>query len=156
VSRAKLVKLASTWGRKGLDGKLAEFTKAALGTLADVKATDAARLAAAQQVIEFRPDSDEAAKALLDAVTETRSHARATGISETLAAPKAKGIGAEIVGKLKDLPVAARPAAVRLVLAKADSAKAFLDAVEKGTLRFDLLALDQRQALASHPDKEIG
>src|SRR5262249_24890131 len=36
-----------------------------------------------------------------------------------------------------------------------DSAKAFLDAVEKGTLRFDMLALDQRQALASHPDKTV-
>ena len=41
------------------------------------------------------------------------------------------------------------------MLAKTDSAKAFLDAVEKGTLRFDMLALDQRQALASHPDREL-
>ena len=78
-----------------------------------------------------------------------------TGIFEALGQSKAKGVGAAVVGKLKDLPPAARPVALRLVLAKADSARAFLDAVEKGTLRFDMLALDQRTALATHPDKEL-
>ncbi len=60
-----------------------------------------------------------------------------------------------VVGKLKDLSPATRPTALRLVLSKPDTAKAFLDAVEKGTLRFDILVLDQRTALASHPDKEV-
>ncbi len=41
------------------------------------------------------------------------------------------------------------------MLAKTDSTVAFLDAVEKGVLRFDMLALDQKTALASHPDKSI-
>jgi putative membrane-bound dehydrogenase-like protein len=155
ASRGKLLKLASTWGVKGIDAQLAEITKAAFATLADAKATDTARVAAAQQVVEFQPEDDAAAKALLDVVTDKASPALATGIFEALGASKAKGIGAAVVAKLKDLPPAARPAAVRLVIAKTDSAKAFLDAVEKGTLRFDLLALDQRTALASHPDKEI-
>ncbi|MFO0825675.1 MAG: c-type cytochrome [Gemmataceae bacterium] len=87
--------------------------------------------------------------------TRKRRQALATGIFDALSASKAKNIGAAVVGKLKDLPPAARPAALRLVLAKTDSAKAFLDAVEKGTLRFDFLALDQRTALANHADKEI-
>ncbi|MFO0803870.1 MAG: hypothetical protein U0791_12220 [Gemmataceae bacterium] len=44
-----------------------------------------------------------------------------------------------------------KPAAIRLVLAKTDSTCAFLDAVEKGTLRFDLLALRSPHGpLASH------
>ncbi|VTT97291.1 secreted glycosyl hydrolase : Putative membrane-bound dehydrogenase OS=Singulisphaera acidiphila (strain ATCC BAA-1392 / DSM 18658 / VKM B-2454 / MOB10) GN=Sinac_2812 PE=4 SV=1: ThuA: Cytochrom_C [Gemmataceae bacterium] len=155
ASRGKLIKLASTWGRKGLDAQLAEITKAAFATLADAKASDADRVAAAQQVIEFQPDSDDAAAKLLAAVDEKASAALATGIFDALAASKSKGAGAAVVAKLKDLPPAARPAALRLVLAKGDSARAFLDAVEKGTLRFDLLALDQRTALASHADKEI-
>ena len=153
--RGQALKLASTWGVKGIDAQLAEITKAAFATLADVKARDTDRVAAAQQVIEFKPADDAAAKALLDAVTADSSPALATGIFEALAQSKAKGTGAAIVAKLKDLPPAARPAAVRLVVARTDSVKAFLDAVEKGTLRFDLLALDQRTALASHPDKDI-
>lgn len=155
ASRGKLIKLASMWGVKGLDAQLAEITKQAFATLADAKASDVDRVAAAQQVVEFQPDSDDAAAKLLAAVDEKASPTLATGIFEALAASKAKGTGAAVVAKLKDLPPAARPAALRLVLAKGDSARAFLDAVEKGTLRFDLLALDQRTALASHADKEI-
>ncbi len=155
ASRGRLLKLASTWGVKGLDAQLAEITKAAFATLADVKATDADRLAAAQQIVEFQPDSDEAARKLLEAVTPNASATLTAGVFDALSASKAKSVGAEVVAKLKDLPPTARPAALRLVLAKADSAKAFLDGVEKGTLRFDLLALDQRTALASHPDQDI-
>jgi putative membrane-bound dehydrogenase-like protein len=155
TAAGRLLKLASAWGVKGIDEQLAASTKAAFATLADAKAKDADRLTAAQQVIEFQPDRDDAAAKLLDVVTADASPELANGIFEALSQSKAKNIGAAVVVKLKDLPAPVRPAALRLVLAKADSAKAFLDAVEKGTLRFDLLALDQRMALASHPDKEI-
>ncbi|MDY3561519.1 ThuA domain-containing protein [Gemmata sp. JC673] len=156
ASRGRLVKLASTWGVKGIEAQLAELTKAAFATLADASAKDADRVAAAQQVIEFRPNDDEAAAKLLAAVAADASPALAGGIFEALGQSKAKGATVAVVAKLKDLPVGVRSAALQLVLAKTDSTKAFLDAVEKGQLRFDLLALDQRQALASHPDKEIG
>ncbi|QJW94325.1 PVC-type heme-binding CxxCH protein [Frigoriglobus tundricola] len=155
ASRGKLIKLASTWKVKGIDEQLAAITKTAFATLADAKAKDADRIAAAQQVIEFQPDSDDAATKLLAAVTTDTSDSLAVGILESLSQSKAKGVGSAVVGKLRDLPTSARPAALRLVLAKADSAKAFLDAVEKGTLRFDMLALDQRTGLASHPDKDV-
>jgi len=154
-SQGKLLKLASTWGVKGLDEQLAAITKTAFATLADAKAKDADRIAAAQQVIEFQPDRDDAATQLLAAVTPDTSDALAAGIFESLSQSKAKGVGSMVVAKLRDLPASARSAALRLVLAKTDSAKAFLDAVEKGTLRFDMLALDQRTGLASHPDKDV-
>ncbi|MBP3957998.1 ThuA domain-containing protein [Gemmata sp. G18] len=155
-ARGKFLKLASTWGVKGIEAQLAEVTKAAFATLADANAKDGDRISAAQQVIEFQPTSDDAANQVLAAVTPDVSPALASGIFEALSQSKAKGIGSAIVAKLKDLPPAARPVALQLVLAKADSTKTFLDAVEKGALRFDALALDQRTALASHPDKEIG
>ncbi|HSQ54961.1 MAG TPA: c-type cytochrome, partial [Gemmata sp.] len=155
ASRARLLKLAATWGVKGMDAQLAEITKAAFATLADVNAKDADRLAAAQQIIEFRPDDETAAKALVDAVKTDSSPTLAAGIFEALTESKARGAGALIVAKLKDLPPAVRPAALRIVLQKTDSVTAFLDAVEKGTLRFDMLALDQRTALATHPNRRI-
>jgi uncharacterized protein len=155
ASRGRLLKLASTWGVKGIDEQLAAITKAAFATLADAKAKDADRVTAAQQVVEFQPDSPDAADKLLAAVTSDASPALANGIFLTLEQSKAKAVGVAVVAKLRDLPPAVRPAALRLVLAKTDSAKAFLDAVEKGTLRFDMLALDQRTALASHQDKEV-
>jgi putative heme-binding domain-containing protein len=154
-SRAKLIKLASTWGVKGLDAQLAELTKAAFATIADAKAADAERIEAVKQIIEFQPDSDEAAAKLLDAITPQTSAALGAAIFESLAQSKAKSLGTAVVARLKDLTPAVKPAAIRLVLAKTDSIRAFLDAVEKGTLRFDLLALDQRTALASHANSEV-
>jgi putative membrane-bound dehydrogenase-like protein len=155
ASRANFIKLASTWGVKGLDAQLAELTKAAFATVADAKAADADRIEAAKQIVEFQPDSDEAAAKLLEAITPEASAALAGGIVDALAESRAKSLGSAAVAKLKDLPPTVRPAALRIVLAKPDSIRAFLDAVEKGTFRFDLLALDQRNALASHPDKSL-
>ena len=155
TSRGKLLKLASTWGVKGLDAQLAELTKSLLAVVADAKATNAVRLDAAKQVLEFQPADEVAAVKLLEALTPTTSAELASGIIDILGQSKAKSLGSLLVEKLPKLPAVARPAALRLVLGRPESAKAFLDAVEKGTLRFDALQLDQRQALAAHPDKEL-
>ncbi|MBX9583866.1 MAG: ThuA domain-containing protein [Gemmataceae bacterium] len=155
ASRGRALKLGQVWGVKGLEAQLGEIVKGLLATVADPKAADAARVEAAKQVVEFRPDDDAAAAKLLEAVTDDTPPAVAAGLFEALTASQSKAVGPAAVAKLKDLPSAARPAALRLVLAKPDSAAAFLDAVEKGQLRFDLLALDQKTALASNPDKAV-
>ncbi|MDB5309608.1 MAG: Trehalose utilization [Gemmataceae bacterium] len=154
-SKPSVLKLAQVWGVKGLDAQLAEITKGLLASVADPKVADADRAEAAKQVVEFRPEDDEAATTLLAAVSAQTPPAVAAGIFEALAGSKSKVVGAAVVAKLKDLSPAVRPTALRLVLAKPDSAGAFLDAVEKGTIRFDVLALDQKTALAAHPDKTV-
>ena len=155
ASRGKLLKLATTWGVKGLDAQLAELTKGLLTVVADAKAGDAVRLDAAKQVIEFQPTDDAAAAKLLDAIAPTASPELALGLIDALGQSKAKSLGAALVEKLPKLPAVARPAALRLVLGRPESARAYLDAVEKGTVRFDMLQLDQKQALAAHPDKAL-
>jgi putative membrane-bound dehydrogenase-like protein len=154
-SRGRLLKLATIWGVPGLEAQLAEITKGLFGTLADTRVADATRLEAAKQLLEFRPDDDATVEKLLGAITPQTAPALAVGIFEALNVSRAGALGAVVVGKLKDLSPAVRPTALRLVLAKPESARAFLDAVEKGLLRFDMLVLDQRTALASHPDKAV-
>jgi putative heme-binding domain-containing protein len=155
ASRGRLLKLASTWGVKGLDAQIAGVVNGLLATVADATAADADRVEAAKAVTDFRPDDAVAAAKLLAAVTPQTPPAGAAGVFEALGASRSKGVGPAVVGRLRDLPPAARPAAVRLVLARPDSAAAFLDAVEKGQLRFDLLALDQKTALANNADKAV-
>ncbi len=155
ASRGRLLRLAAAWGARGLDAQLAEITKGLLATVADAKAADADRLAAARQVVEFRPDDDAAAAKLLDAIGSQTSPQFAIGLFEALAQSKARNLGPAVIAKLPTLPPTARPAALRLVLARPEPTKAFLDAVEAGKLRFDLLDLDQKTALAAHPDKAI-
>jgi putative membrane-bound dehydrogenase-like protein len=155
ADRVALLKLAARFDATGLDAEFAELSKGLLATVADAKATDADRLTAAKQVIEFRPDDSEAAAKLLAAVTRESSPQFAAGVFEALSQSKAKDLGPAVIAKLHELPPTARPAALRLVLARPEPTKAFLDAVEAGKLRFDLLDLDQKTALAAHPEKAI-
>ncbi len=48
-----------------------------------------------------------------------------------------------------------RTTALRVLLSRPESTRLFLDAVEKGTMTFSELPLDQKQALAAHPDAKI-
>jgi len=155
TSRGRLLKLAAAWGVKGLDAQLGELAKGLLTVVGDAKAADAARIEAAKQAIEFLPSDEAAANTLVAALTEKASPEFAVGLLDALAASKAKSAGTALVAKLGTLPTLARPMALQLILGRAENAKAFLDAVEKGTVRFDLLALDQKTALAAHPDAGI-
>ena len=155
ATRTKLIKFASLWKIKGIDAQLAELTKSLFATAADAKAADDTRLEAARQVLDFLPEDDAAIAKLLGAVSLKSSPAFANGLFDALSASRAKGFGSSVLAKLKEIPPTARPAAMRLVLGRGESAKAFLDAVEAGQVRFDMLSLDQKNALASHPTKAI-
>ena len=155
LSRGRLLKLSGNWGVKGLDAQLLEMTKGLFVTLADEKASDATRLEAAKQIVEFQPESEDAANQLVASIGPKTSPELSAGIFETLSRSRAKTAGAAVVAKLKDLPAMVRPVALRVVLARPESAKAFLDAVERGELRFDILQLDQKSALSTHPNKEL-
>src|ERR1019366_131432 len=48
-----------------------------------------------------------------------------------------------------------RSTALRILLSRPESTRQFLDAVEKGAITFSELPLDQKQALANHPDTKI-
>jgi hypothetical protein len=155
TSRGRLLTLAAAWGVKGVEAQLAEVAKGLLTVVADEKATDSARIAAAKQVVEFLPTDEAAAEQLTAAVTAKAGPDLVAGLLDALAGSGAKAVGPALVGKLSALPPTTRPAALRLILARPEPAKAFLDAVEKGALRFDMLALDQKTALATHPNKEV-
>jgi putative membrane-bound dehydrogenase-like protein len=154
-SRGRLLKLGSAWGVEGLDAEVAGIVKALLVTVADAKQPEAARLAAARQAVELRPADDASVTTLLASVTPQSPPAYTAAILDALNGSQAKSLGLAVTAKLKELSPANRTAALRTVLGRPESAKAFLDAVEAGTLRFDMLALDQKTALAAHPNAAI-
>ena len=101
---------------KGLDAQLAEITKAAFATLADVKAEGCrpARRGAADHRVPARQRRGREGHRGRGHAADVAG-ARRPGIFEALAQSKAKGVGVAVVGKLKDLPPdgAARRAAAR-------------------------------------------
>lgn len=154
-SRAQLIKLATAWGVRGLDGQWRELLEKARQDLADTQQPESARAAAARLLVELLPQDDATVRAVLAIVNPQTSPALADAVLEALRGSRAPGWGLALANSLKQLPPASRGRALALILERPEAIRAWLDAVDKGEARFDWLALDQRIALASHPDKTI-
>jgi putative heme-binding domain-containing protein len=155
AGKTSLLRLAAALGSKGIDGYTGELVKSLLTTLADGKAATADRIAAARQVVDLRPADNEALTQLLDNISPRTPPALTAGLLEAVGASKAPGLGTALVERLDSWTPAARTAAIRILLLRPAATKALLDAMEKGSVRLSDLALDQKQALAAHPDNAI-
>ena len=124
-------------------------------TARDEQAPDAARVDAARQLVEFRPTDAEAAAALLALITPADARPRwppglidAVGRSESPevgagARRAAAGADARRSGPRPSAPCSAAPTGPR----------PSSTASRRASVRLDELSLDQKQALAAHPDQ---
>jgi putative heme-binding domain-containing protein len=92
---------------------------------------------------------------ILDAVTLRSSPALAAGLIDAVGQSASAEVGPAMTRRYPTWPPSTRTAALRVLLAKADWTRALLDAVEQGAVPLGELALDQKQALAAHPDAKI-
>ncbi len=154
ASQLELVALANRWGAAE---RFAELTKKLTETLAkqvgDEEIADDVRLQSARQLVAA---GDAAAvDAVLAAITPRTSPELAGGLLDALADGKSDKIGSAIVERIGEFTPTARRAALAVLLRRKAWSVALLDAVEAKKLALEDLALDQRQQLAAHPDKEL-
>jgi len=154
-AQGQLLKLASAWGVEGFDAQLKQIAEAFLKTLRDEKAADADRIAAAGQYIALRADSAEAAGELLGSITLRTPPAVAEGTIAALSASRAADTGPMLAKQAASFTPQVRAAALRILLGRPEWTLALLIAIENRQIALGDLALDQRQALASHPDSTI-
>ena len=69
AARAQLVSLAARWGSKTIEAHSAEIAANFLAIVRDDKQAEAARVEAAQRLVEFRPLDPKAAETLLSLIT---------------------------------------------------------------------------------------
>jgi uncharacterized protein len=155
AARAQLVSLATRWGSKAIESSSAEIVANFLATAKDEKQPEAARVDAAQRLIEFRPQDARAAETLLGLITARTTQALATGLIEAAGKSEAPAVGASIVGKLGAMTPTVRSEAAKALLSRPEWTSSFLDGVEKGDVSLSQLSLAQTQALAAHPDRSI-
>ena len=153
AGKGKVIRLAKLMNVAGFDKQLGEITANLTKTLADEKQSDDARLAAAQQVLDLQPNDAKLAEKLLALITPRSSPQFSNGIIEAVG--NSGGAGPHLLKLMPTFTPQARTTALRILLSRAESTRQFLDAVEKGTMTFSELPLDQKQALAGHPDKAI-
>jgi putative heme-binding domain-containing protein len=147
--------LANRWGSEKLAKYSVEIAAKLLETIQAESTDERQRTEAARRAVDFQPESDAVADALLAAINPRLSPEAAKGILAALRASRAPGLGAKIVDRLPSLSPTAKRDALTLLLARPALTTAFLNAVENGKATLNDLALDQKQALSAHPDKAV-
>ncbi|WP_165068846.1 PVC-type heme-binding CxxCH protein [Paludisphaera rhizosphaerae] len=153
--RGRLVALGSRWGSSAMKEAAEVVVKNLLADVDNEKVSDRGRADAAREVVEMRADDDAIAADLASRLSPRTSPALASGLIEALARGRARATGKALLEALPKMTPAARTAAVRALLGRAEWTADLLDAVDAGQIGWDVFALDQKQALASHPDKKL-
>lgn len=155
ASRGVLVNLATRWGSKALESHVAEIAKGFEAVASDDKAKDADRIAAAKQLVEFRKADAEPIATLAKLITPRTSAELANGLVEAIGTSDSAEADETLIASWPTLTPVVRQTALRALLARADWTKSLVAAFESGDIQLTDLSLEQKQALANHPDKEL-
>jgi putative membrane-bound dehydrogenase-like protein len=154
-SRGQLAAIAARWGSEALERHAAEIAASYLAAAQNPEASENDRLAAARQLIDFRKSDAKAASQLISLVTPQTSPELALGLLEAVGRSESPQTADTLIARLATMTPAARQAALRILLSRADWTASLLAAAEAGKVRLADLPLDQQQRLAAHPDSEL-
>jgi uncharacterized protein len=155
-SQGQLVKLVTAWGSKKFQRYADEIVESLTDSIGDEQMADERRVAAARQLVDFRGSQADVVEPLIEVVASPRTSPEvAAGIIDALAASDSAEVGTQLVARFAALTPAAKKAAVRVLLGRPSLTRAFLDGLAEGKLHLADLTLDQKQALAAHPDRNI-
>ena len=154
-NRGKLVTFASRIGSKTLESHVAEIAKGFATIAADDKQKDADRISSAKQLVEFKKSDAKTAASLAKLITPRTSAELANGLVEAIGLSDSPAAGETLIASWPTLTPSVRQTAMRALLARADWTKSLIAAFEAGAVELTDLSLEQKQALAAHPDKQL-
>lgn len=155
ASQGLLIKLAAVWGSKRLEKFAAQMAEKWLATLHDESNEDEVHLQAARELLALRPADPKTANVILELITPRRPQEFAAQLLNTLSRSKAPGLGAQIVERYPLLTPSVRGSARVIMLQRPELTSALLDGADQGIIPLSELTLDQKQALAAHPNAEL-
>ncbi len=117
ASRSQLISLASRWKTPVLEVYAEKVIASLRETLVDTKRPDADRVAAARQLVEFQPASDENASAIVKQLSSKSSPELVKGLLEALASGSSKAGGATLAQAAASLTPSGRSLALRVLSA---------------------------------------
>lgn len=154
-SKGTLVALASRWSVQGFEEQARAYAGELLALAADDAKPERERAVAARQAIELRRDDPEAVATLMQAITPRTPADLAASWLDAASRSEAKGSGTAVLDALPALTPTLRSQALRALMGRSEWTAALVEAIGAGKVRLTDLALDQRQALAAHPDAAI-
>jgi putative membrane-bound dehydrogenase-like protein len=153
-SKSQVAALATRWGSAKLGEQIAAMAGKFFDDAAKSDLADDARIAAAAQFVDLQKSEGSTAK-LLDLITPRTSPELARGLVEALGHSESLAIGVALAEQLPKLTPAVRQSALKVLLSRNDWTNSLLSALQNSKLQLADLSLDQKQALANHPDRQI-
>src|SRR5262249_16005883 len=151
--RAVLIRLSVAWGSKKFEKDAAEAIRTLLARLKNESLQAEERSAAARELVGQRPRDRETVETVLEQITPPTSPELTTGLVESLRSSEAAEAGTLILERLPGLTPSAQATGLSIVLSRPEWTKALLERADKGKVQLADLSLDQKQALAAHPDR---
>jgi putative membrane-bound dehydrogenase-like protein len=152
--RGLVVKLATGWGSKRFEKYMAEAADALLAKVKDENAAADQRATAARELIGYRADR-ETVQTLLDLIGPRCPPELAAGVLGAVRESDVAPAGGLILERLSGFTPLARKAGIAALLTRPDWTRGLLEAIDKGSVPVADLTLEQKQALAAHPDPRL-
>jgi len=153
--RGALINLAGRWGVSSLEPLAREIADSFLKIVEDPAQPEMARIQAAADLVEFRPRDAALPSKLSALLTPRTSPTLAAGLIESLGRAETAAVGPALVESFPSLTPAARSAVARVLMSRKEWTAALIDGMERGDIRSTELTLDQKQALAAHPEPAL-
>ncbi len=153
--RGVVVRLATAWGSKKFENYSAEATRALLARVKDEDLKPEDRVAAARELLGHGAREKEMVQPVVELLTPRTPPELAIGLLEALKSSDAREAGPMLLERLPGLTPSVRSAGLSLLLSRPEWTKALLESADKGQVQLADLSLDQKQALAAHPDRAI-
>ena len=153
--RGQLVKLAAAWGSKKFEKYTAEVASSLLARIKNETLKADERIAAARELVGHRAADKETVQTLLDLLTPRTAPDLTVGLLQALQVSEAPEVGRLVLERLPGLTPAARAVGFGVLLSRAEWTKALLESADQGKVLLADLSLDQKQALAEHPDRTL-
>jgi putative membrane-bound dehydrogenase-like protein len=154
-AKGQLLKLAPRWGAGSFEKHTAAIVESLAGVVENDELAAEKRAEAARQWLDFQPQSEAAVGLIVEQITPQSSAELAETLIQSLAASQAANLAEQLLARTAGWTPRVRAAAMRVLLARPESTNALLKSIEAGNTQFNDLTLDQKQSLASHPDKQI-
>ena len=105
--------------------------------------------------MQFQSNSDTAVKAVLDRITAQTTPELASGLVTTLSQSAAPKFGEMLLAHSASATPSIRSQSIQLLLGRREAIPLLLDAIDVGDVQLAELALNQRQDLTRHPDRNV-
>jgi putative membrane-bound dehydrogenase-like protein len=154
-SKGQLMRLALALGSTELSKQSEQLAKDWREKLSDSKTNAADRTRAANELLTLTPSDQTTVTAITAQLTPQAAPELVNGLLDVLGQSTAANLAPELLAAANKLSPAGKNAALRVLLKRPATTEALLDAMEAGKLSASDLQLDQRSALAAHPDKKL-